>query len=75
MEYREAIQKLAADVDAVYQKAGALRDYASPDEKQYWNYLRQFTRDAYDTLNRLDNNLSDSRAQMNIRPLLSSSLK
>lgn len=67
MTYREAIQQLQTNIDNAYEAAGVLRDYAALDEKQTWNNLRTLTRDAYNELGKLDNQLSDDRATMPVR--------
>ena len=61
MTYRDAIQKLQQDSNTLYEKAGALRDAATSEEKDYWNRLRGIFDAAYQTLGKLDNSISDNR--------------
>lgn len=61
MTYRQAIQKLQQDANTLYEKAGALRDAATLEEKDYWNKLRGIFDSAYQTLGKLDNSITDSR--------------
>jgi hypothetical protein len=67
MTYREAIQKLQSDIDRIYDDASPMRDCAALDEKQYWNNVRTHLRNAYLELGKLDNGLTDNRADMQLR--------
>ena len=67
MTYREAIQKLILDIDQVYDSAGSLRDSATLIEKNSWDRVRTHTRNAYQALADLDRNISDARAEMELK--------
>lgn len=60
--YREWIQSEIEAVDERYDLAGSLRDFASENEKDTWNEVRRLTRDVSHILQRLDNRLSQDRA-------------
>jgi hypothetical protein len=62
MTYREAIQKMIADVERIYDECEGLRDHATNEEKDAWNAMRKTLYDASRPLRRLDNSLSQSRA-------------
>jgi hypothetical protein len=66
MTYREAIQKLQRDSNTLYEKCGALRDHASPEEKKYWNNLRGLLDNVYREFGSLDNAISNGQASMQI---------
>lgn len=66
MTYRQKIQELIKKIDSVYDEAEGLRDFATLEEKQYWNEIRKIFYSASAPLSKLDNSLSSSRAQMEI---------
>jgi len=66
MTYREKIQEMIKKINSIYDDAEGLRDYATPDEKGYWNKLRGTFYDADQPLRQLDNSLSNGRATMEI---------
>ena len=67
MTYREAIQQLQSEVEIMYEKAGALRDVADMKEKAHWNTVRMDLSNASYELSKLDNQLTDVRASMELR--------
>lgn len=60
--YRFLIQSIVADLDKVYDRAGALRDFATQSEKNAFNVTRQALSSLISEWNRLDNRLTDARA-------------
>jgi hypothetical protein len=64
MTWRESIQELTRSADAVYCKAGALRDTANQLEKEYFNKVRSLMHDVDAILRELDEKLTDARAKM-----------
>lgn len=62
MTYREKIQKMIAQINELYEEAEWLRDIATLDEKEHWNNHRRIFYDASAPLRRLDNSLSQQRA-------------
>lgn len=60
--YRFLIQSIVADLDLLYDKAGALRDFATTKEKQIYNDTRGALSTLLSGWNRLDNSLTDARA-------------
>ena len=67
MTFRAAIQKLQNDLDQVYESAGVLRDSAVFSEKETFSEVRTLTRNAMEALSKLDNKISDNRAQMELK--------
>jgi hypothetical protein len=67
MTYREAIQKLEADTNTLYEKVGGLRDAATLEEKETWNALRGLFDKSWSLLRKLDNSLSEQRAADKVR--------
>lgn len=62
--YREQIQELINQMNHIYEACGNLRDFATGDEKKYWNETRgTFYSDAQKHLMKLDNSLSEERAK------------
>jgi hypothetical protein len=66
MTYREKIQELTEKLNSVYEDAEWLRDVATEPEKKHWNELRKILYDADKPLRRLDNHLSNERANLEI---------
>lgn len=66
MTYREKIQELIKRIDSVYDDAEWLRDMATEEEKDYWNKTRGIFYEAGAPLRKLDNSLSQSRANCKI---------
>ena len=66
MTYREKIQEMKQKIQSIYDDAEWLRDIATEDEKKYWNNIRRTFYDADDPLRKLDNSLSQSRADMQV---------
>lgn len=64
--YREVIQKQVSDLDKIFDNAESLRDYATMEEKDSWNQLRDFTSKAMSVLHKLDNKLTQDRAMMRV---------
>jgi ElaB/YqjD/DUF883 family membrane-anchored ribosome-binding protein len=64
--YREVIQKQASELDKIFDNAESLRDFATLEEKDSWNQLRNFTSKAMSVLHKLDNKLSQDRAMMQV---------
>ena len=62
MTYRERIQGLIERMQTIYDECEGLRDFADLNEKQAWNDTRKIFYDAHKPLQRLDNSLSQSRA-------------
>ena len=67
MMYREAIQKLQLQIETIFDKAGSLRDVADLKEKSYWNTVRMDLSNASYELSKLDDQLTDVRAAMQLR--------
>ena len=66
MTYREKIQQFIRTIQSIYDDAEWLRDIATEDEKPYWNEVRRIFYSADEPLRKLDNNISRSRADMEI---------
>ena len=66
MTYREKMQQLIKTIQGIYDDAEWLRDIATEDEKPYWNEVRRIFYSADVTLRKLDNDISQSRADMEI---------
>ena len=66
MTYREKIQELNQKIQSIYNDAEWLRDTATEEEKKYWNDIRRIFYDADLPLRKLDNSLSQSRANTSI---------
>lgn len=66
MTYREKIQQLIKTIQGIYDDAEWLRDIATEDEKPYWNEVRRIFYSADEPLRKLDNDISHSRADMEI---------
>lgn len=62
MNYREKIQQMVAQINKLYNDAEWLRDFATSDEKEYWNKHRGIFYDAGRPLRMLDDSLSKERA-------------
>lgn len=61
--YRDQIQDLIEQINHIYDAAGNLRDFATEEEKQYWNAIRKmFYSETAAPLRMLDNKLDKSRA-------------
>ena len=60
--YRFLVQSIVADLDRIYDRAGALRDAATTSEKQIFNDTRGAITTLLSGWNKLDNGLSDERA-------------
>lgn len=67
MTYRDAIQNQIALIDKIYDNAGSIRDFANDQEKDIWNEIRKQTRLLLYGLQRLDNQMSDKRAQEQLK--------
>lgn len=66
MTYREKIQQMIAQINELYNEAEWLRDIATSEEKECWNKHRGIFYDASTPLSKLDNSLSQERANMKI---------
>lgn len=66
MTYREKIQKMIAQINELYEDAEWLRDIATMEEKEHWNYHRRIFYDASAPLRKLDNSLTQNRANTKI---------
>jgi len=66
MTYREKIQDMQSKLQDLYNDAEWLRDYATENEKFYWNEFRRLMYGIGTPLSRLDNSLHRDRATMNI---------
>ena len=66
MRYREKIHRLIKTIQSIYDDAEWLRDIATEDEKPYWNEVRRIFYSADESLRKLDNDISQSRADMEI---------
>jgi hypothetical protein len=66
MRYREKIQELIKTIQSIYDDAEWLRDIATEEEKPYWNEVRRIFYAANEPLGKLDNKLTQSRADMEI---------
>lgn len=66
MTYREKIQEMIKIIDTVYDDAEWLRDKATLEEKKYWNEIRGIFYSANAPLKKLDNSLSQNRANMEV---------
>ena len=66
MTYREKIQELKQKIQSIYDDAEWLRDNATEEEKKYWNDIRRIFYDADEPLRKLDNSLSQSRANISV---------
>lgn len=62
--YREQIQTLIREIWKAYDECEGLRDCATLQEKDHWNFTRGRLYDAAQKLMNLDNSLSDARAAM-----------
>jgi len=62
MTYREEIQLMIQQLQAVYDKANQLRDRASQEEHELFNKVREVLPSAWKPLQQLDNSLTDKRA-------------
>lgn len=62
MTYREKIQAIAKQLDTIYDDAECLRDVATMEEKAYWSLLRERLAPTISLMNKLDNSLSQNRA-------------
>lgn len=68
MTYREAIQIQIKALQDIYDNAEALRDVASDEvEKAAWNNVRRLLPDVWGPLQKLDNNLSSSKAAYELK--------
>lgn len=61
--YRFLIQSIVADLDKIYDRTGALRDFATNEEKQIFNDTRGALATLLSGWNKLDNSLSEGRAK------------
>ena len=66
MTYREKIQELSKKIESIYDDSEWLRDTATEEEKKYWNDIRRIFYNADQPLRKLDNSLSQSRANMSV---------
>ena len=66
MTYRTKIQELIKTIQSIYDDAEWLRDIALLEEKAYWNEVRRIFYSAKEPLRKLDNKLSQSRADMEV---------
>lgn len=66
MTYREKIRQLLKTIQSIYDDAEWLRDIADEEEKPYWNEVRRIFYSADEPLRRLDNKITQSRADMEI---------
>lgn len=66
MTYREKIQSIIKQIETVYDDAECLRDFATEDEKKHWNELRRIFYDADAPMRKLNNSLSQNRANTKI---------
>lgn len=76
MTYREAIQIQIQALQQVYDNAECLRDAATDEEKEVWNFLRRQLPDVWGRLQKLDNRLAGRRAGYELRgryPVVSNS--
>ena len=62
MTYREKIQELIQRINGIYEECEGLRDFATLEEKDAWNKTRGIFYDAHKPLQKLDNSLSQQRA-------------
>lgn len=65
--YREAIQDIQRRIDEINADVNGLRDFASSDEKKYFNELRTRLFEATTIFSPLDDGMSIDRAGMLIR--------
>jgi len=63
MTYREAIQIQIRALQQVYDNCEGLRDAATDKEKEVWNFLRGNLSKLWSPLQKLDNGLSNERAE------------
>jgi hypothetical protein len=61
--YRFLIQSIVADLDKIYDKVGALRDFATHPEKQIYNDTRGALTTLLSGWNKLDNAITEARAK------------
>jgi uncharacterized protein involved in exopolysaccharide biosynthesis len=66
MTYRQAIQQMGEQLSTMYENTGWLRDQATTSEQQSFNELRAILSNAIITINKLDNRLTDGRAQTDL---------
>jgi very-short-patch-repair endonuclease len=66
MTLREKVQSMVEQIDKLYDDANWLRDLATGEEKKYWNEFRGNFFDVAQPLRKLDDSMSDSRAQTKI---------
>lgn len=66
MIYREKIQQLIKIIQSIYDDAEWLRDIATEEEKPYWNEVRRIFYSADEPLRKLDNKITQSRADMEL---------
>ena len=64
MTYREEIQLMIQQLEQLNDKAAKLRDYASLEDKKYFNKVREFLPNAWEPLQKLDDSLDDDWAAM-----------
>ena len=67
MNYREAIQIQIAALQNIYDNCEGLRDAASEDEKTAWNTTRFMLQKTWPVLQKLDNTMTDNRAQLQLK--------
>ena len=66
MTYREKIQQLIKTIQGIYDEAEWLRDIATEEEKPYWNEIRRIFYSADKPLRKLDNKITQGRADIEI---------
>lgn len=67
MTYREAVQIQIQALQVIYDNAEGLRDAATEKEKDAWNLLRKNLRPLWGALQKVDNEMSDSRAAYQLK--------
>ncbi len=66
MTYREQIQRLIQVLDLAYDLAGGIRDTAKGKEKDAFNMTRKITAEIMRELKRLEYDLDDERAEIEL---------
>lgn len=66
MKYREKIQLIIKLIDNLYDEAENLRDLATEEEKEFWNEHRRIFFSAGTPLRKLDDSLTQERANRTI---------
>lgn len=67
MTYREAIQIQIKALQDIYDHAEALRDVATEDEKEAFNNIRRHLPSVWGPLQKIDNALSNIRAEYQLK--------